>query len=195
MKKQVRVTIAGLICVMLVVGYYYHLSNRNVKTAEDTTELTAITKITTKNLDKSYPQTPREVIKLYNDILKCYYNEDCTEEEIRALGTQARKLMDEELLQNNPEKQYYTALLTDIQNYKNDGKKINTTDVCDSDEIVKKTVNGVECAYVTASYFVKGKDGYTKTYQQYVLRQDEDGQWKILAYEVVRGNGDNTDNE
>lgn len=56
-------------------------------------------------------------------------------------------------------------------------------------------MNGAECAYVTASYFVKGKDGYTKTYQQYVLRQDEDGKWKILAYEVVKGNGDSTDHE
>lgn len=195
MKKQIRMIIVGLVCVALVVGYYYHLSHRSTKTAEDTTELTAITKITTKNLDTSYPQTPREVIKLYNDILKCYYNEDCTEDEIRALGAQARKLMDDELLQNNPEDQYYSALMTDIQNYKDAGKTINTTDVCDSDEIVKKTVNGAECAYVTASYFVKGKDGYTKTYQQYVLRQDEDGKWKILAYEAVKGNGDSTDHE
>ena len=105
MKKQIRMIIVGLVCVALVVGYYYHLSHRSIKTAEDTTELTAITKITTKNLDTSYPQTPREVIKLYNDILKCYYNEDCTEDEIRALGVQARKLMDDELLQNNPEDQ------------------------------------------------------------------------------------------
>ena len=80
MKKQIRMIIVGLVCVALVVGYYYHLSHRSIKTAEDTTELTAITKITTKNLDTSYPQTPREVIKLYNDILKCYYNEDCTED-------------------------------------------------------------------------------------------------------------------
>lgn len=78
------------------------------------------------------------MIKLYNDILKCYYNEDCTEDEIRALGAQARKLMDDELLQNNPEDQYYSALMTDIQNYKDAGKTINTTDVCDSDEIVKR---------------------------------------------------------
>ena len=65
------------------------MSHREAKTEENTTELTAITKITTKNLDTSYPQTPREVIKLYNDILKCYYNENCTEDEIRALGSQA----------------------------------------------------------------------------------------------------------
>ena len=134
MKKQIRMIIVGLVCVALVVGYYYHLSHRSTKTAEDTTELTAITKITTKNLDTSYPQTPREVIKLYNDILKCYYNEDCTEDEIRALGAQARKLMDDELLQNNPEDQYYSALMTDIQNYKDAGKTINTTDVCDSEK-------------------------------------------------------------
>ena len=98
MKKHIRGVIAGIICVLLVVGYYYYLSHRDTKTVADTTELTAITKITTKNLDTSYPKTPREVIKLYNDILKCYYNEDCTDAEIEALGAQARKLLDEELL-------------------------------------------------------------------------------------------------
>ena len=195
MRKHVRVMIAGLICVMLVVGYYYHLSHREAKTEENTTELTVITKITTKNLDTSYPQTPREVIKLYNDILKCYYNENCTEDEIRALGTQARKLMDEELLENNPEDQYYSSLETDIQNYRNDKKTINNADVCNSNEVAYKTVGGAECAYVTASYFIKGEEGYAKTYQQYVLRKDGDGKWKILAYEVVNGNGDSTENE
>lgn len=36
MKKQIRMIIVGLVCVALVVGYYYHLSHRSTKTAEDT---------------------------------------------------------------------------------------------------------------------------------------------------------------
>ena len=50
-----------------------------------------------------------------------------------------------------------------------------------------KTVDGDKCAYVTASYFIKGDDNYSKTYQEYVLRKDEDGNWKILVFYQVEG--------
>ena len=92
MKKQLRGVIAGLVCILIVVGYYYYLSNRDTKTTSEPEELSTIAKITTKNLDDAYPKTPREVVKLYNEILKCYYNEDCTDDEIDALAGQARKL-------------------------------------------------------------------------------------------------------
>lgn len=191
MKKAIHVVIMGIVCIALVVGYYYYLSNRNAKTVENATELTNITKITTKNLEDSYPQTPREVVKLYNEILTCYYNEDCTEEEITALCRQAQKLMDEELLEINPEGQYIASVKADIQNYKDAKRTISSTDVCDSSEITQKTVQGRECAYVTASYFMKEENSFVKSYQQYVLRQDEEGNWKILAYQLLNGNGDN----
>lgn len=195
MKKHIRAIIMGVLCITLVVGYYYYLSNRDPKTTEDATELTEITKITTKNLDTSYPKTPREVIKLYNQILTCYYNEDCSEEDIKNLGGQARKLMDDELLANNPEEQFYVLLSADIQSYKDSKKTISKTSVSDSDDITYKTVDGAQCAYVTASYFMKEGSSYVKTYQNYVLRQDDTGNWKILAYKLADGNGDSTENE
>lgn len=195
MKKHLRGVITGLICILLVVGYYYYLSNRDAKTASDSGELSAIAKITTKNLDDSYPKTPREVIKLYNEILTCYYNEDCTDDEIDALAGQARKLMDDELLEQNPNEQYLAALKLDIQSFKDKKRTISRTDVCDSNEIIYKTVKGSDCAYVTASYFMKEGKGYIKSREQYVLRKDEAGNWKILAYELIDRNGDNTENE
>ena len=42
-------------------------------------------------------------------------------------------------------------------------------------------------AYVNASYFVNTDGEFTNTYQQFVLRQNEDGQWKILAFYEVEG--------
>ena len=39
-----------------------------------------------KDLEKDYPPTPREVIKYYNEILDCFYNEEATKEEIEDLG-------------------------------------------------------------------------------------------------------------
>ena len=60
--KRVRVVLIGIVCIALVVGYYYYLSH---KETTDTTEVTEVQKVILKKLEgKSYPATPREVIKL-----------------------------------------------------------------------------------------------------------------------------------
>ena len=51
-------------------------------------------------------------------------------------------------------------------------------------EIMKKI------AYVRASYFMKEGNSYSKTYQDYVLRQDEKGCWKILTFYKVEAGTD-----
>ena len=66
-------------------------------------ELTEIQKLITKNLDTNYPATPREVVKYYNRILECFYDDTYTDDELESLADQARKLLDDELLENNPD--------------------------------------------------------------------------------------------
>ena len=46
-----------------------------------------------------------------------------------------------------------------------------------------QTIDGAECACVTASYFVRDDEGYSKTAQEYILRKDQEGKWKILAFQ------------
>ena len=52
------------------------------------------------------------------------------------------------------------------------------------------TDNGDDIAYVTASYFIKTGSSYTKTYQEYVLRQDKEGCWRILAFYKIAADSD-----
>ena len=49
------------------------------------------------------------------------------------------------------------------------------------------TVDGRECAYVKTSYFIKEGADYSKTHQMYVVRKDEDGNWKILVFYKIEG--------
>jgi hypothetical protein len=42
-------------------------------------------------------------------------------------------------------------------------------------------------AYVTSSYFVREGSSYERTYQEYVLRKDSDGNWKIMGFYQVEG--------
>lgn len=183
--KKVGTVIIGIVCITLVVGYYYYLSHKDTS---DQAEVTEVQKVILKDLEgKSYPATPREVIKFYNRILCCYYNEEYTEEELRQLTDQALALMDQELSDNNPAEQYYMQVKAETDDYHARNKTINNASVCSSNEVQYATMEDREYAYVTASYFVRDKEGFTKSGQNYVLRKDDDNHWKILAFELAKG--------
>lgn len=179
----------GLIAVLMVAligGYYYYLSHRPTKPAEESVEVTELDKVVEKQLDQKYPPTPREVIKFYNQIIECAYGDSYNEEQLGQLLSQARKLMDEELLAGNPEDGHKTRLLEDISSYKDKKQKIIQTQVCNSDEVEYVDVEDRKCAYVKASYFIKqGKGKFERTNEDYLLRKDADGNWKILGYHLA----------
>ena len=187
MKKQVRVIILAVICIALIVGVFWQVNRSREASVEDTVELTEVQKVITKDLDKNYPETPREVVKTYNRIISCFYGEEYTDEELYDLGNQARKLFDQELLDNNPEDTYFDALKADIADYKEHSRTIASTSVCDSNDVKFQKVDGDECAYVDASYFINENKKYSRTYQTYVLRKDADGKWKILVFYQTEG--------
>lgn len=187
MKKKARVTVLSVICIAAVLGGYLYLTLHRRASVEDAADLTKIQEIITKNLDQQYPATPREVVKLYNRIITCYYDEEYTQDELYDLGDQARKLFDAELLDNNPRDQYFEDLQNEIKDYKERSKTIVSSTVSKSNDVKYETVDGDECAYVTSSYFIQEKKSYSRTYQMYVLRKDEDGNWKILVFYKVEG--------
>lgn len=183
--KRIGTIIIGILCIGLVVGGYYYLSNRT-SAAED--EVSEVQKVILRDLTgKSYPATPREVVKMYNRIVCCYYNEEYTEEEFEKLADQARLLMDKELADNNPAEQYYLQVKAEADGFRANKKTINNASVCDTNEVKFATIGEDECAYVEASYFIRGNGGFEKSIQEYVLRKDDEGNWKILAFDLKKG--------
>lgn len=187
MKKKTAAVAAAIACVGVIVGLFIYLTVQKQASVEEAVELTEVQKIVTKDLDKNYPATPREVVKLYNRIITCFYDGEYTEEELESLGDQARKLFDGELLENNPRDEYLKDLRADIADYRENSRTIMKSSVCDSNDVNYQTVDGDECAYVTASYFINEKKTYNRTKQMYVLRKDEDGNWKILVFYQIEG--------
>ncbi len=187
MKKALRIGVAIICMVAIVVGYYYYLSHKRVTAAaSDDTELSEVQAILTKDFANDYPVTPRAVVKWYNRIITAYYSEDFSDEELVELAVQARSLLDEELLSYNPEESYITALKTEIQDYHNRECSIVNFDVSDSGEVVYRRVNGYDCAYVQSYYFVREGSTYTRTYEDYCLRKDSNGNWKILTWQLSK---------
>lgn len=179
MKKKLHVVIAVVICAALCVGYYFYLSNRNTSLAGTPTEME---QLLNKDLESSYPTTPREVLSVYNRILLCLFSGDWDDEEFEKLADQARELMDPELLEQNPRETHLHDLKAEVNNYLQEGKEFISVRVSSSKDVEKKTVNGSECAYVEAIYSVKGKKDTEQSRQTYVLRKGEDGRWRILGF-------------
>lgn len=190
MKKKSRVAVTviiAVVCVGLIVGLYYYFNNYKRGSVEDMVELNEVQKIITYNLDSDYPATPRETVKLYNRIITCFYNETYTDKELEQLADQARKLFDEELIANNPRDEYFSALKADIEEYHEKSRTITNSSVCKSNEVNYQMVDGAECAYVSATYYINEEKKYSRTNQMYVLRKDADGHWKILVFYKIEG--------
>lgn len=188
--KNAKFIIIGIACICLICTGFYFFSQNNKEVEKDLTE---IEKVILKDLDNTYPKTPREVVKFYNRIVKCYYGDEPTENQLGELVDQMRRLLDNDLLLVNQRDEYYRSVVADIAQYKDEKKVLVNTDVCDSNDVVYITddkdgqTEKDELAYVNASYFVNVNGQFGYTYQQFVLRKDENGQWKILTFYEIEG--------
>lgn len=114
MRKVIRTAIFGCIIAVLIISLYVYLSKRttsNEETAEPE-KVTAMDEVLNKDFQEDYPGTPRSVIKWYNKIVKLYYNDDATDEQVIDLADKARELWDDELIDANPRDTYLTDEFT-----------------------------------------------------------------------------------
>ena len=188
--KNAKYIIIAIACICLICAGFFFLTQDN-KTDEK--NLTEIEKVIVKDLKNNYPKTPREVVKFYNRIVKCYYGDKPTEQQLNDLVDQMLLILDEDLLLVNPRDAYYKSVVQDIASYKAKKKQLVSTDVCDSNDVVyvtddkEGTTEKDKLAYVNASYFINSDGSFGYSYQQFVLRQDEDGRWKILTFYQIEG--------
>lgn len=193
MKKRGGVIVLILIAV-LIVGAFALVTYRTPKSAEQTAEVEEKDELMNKNIEVNYPTTPREVMKLYNRYILCLYGvegDKLTDDEVRALGRKMRVMYDEELLASNSEEANLEKLMQEITAFRDDGKVIIQANVCDSNEVDYIDVEDSSGALLESSYFIKkGSKEFSRTYQQYLMRKDESGNWKILGFVKVNGGED-----
>ncbi len=194
MRKSIKFTITIALLCVLGVALYYHFSNtsknKQDKNEEDSVTVSEVDRLISKKLDENYPLTAREVVNLYTRIQKCYYNVECSSEELVKLAYMSVSLFDDELVQNNPFDEYYSELVSDIEQYKKDGKTISRVIVDKSSDIVYSTVEGQKYASVNCIYYLKTKDQTEKTMETYVLRKDNEDRWKILGWKLYEEKGE-----
>lgn len=184
-KSTTRVTVIIVFLVVAVVGYYAYLANRSRnERAEES--MSTVQMILSRDLSKDYPPTPKEVIRYYNEIFIAYYNEDCSEEDIEALGLKARELYDDELLEANEIGSYLINLRDEVKAGRKNERRVTSPNVASSVNVELFKEDGYDFARLQCGYTIlEGGQKYPTT-QMYLLRKDGNKRWKIYGWEDVK---------
>ena len=178
-KKTVVITIIIMLVVVGLVGTYTFLIHR-ARRNRDNEKLSQVQSVLSYDLQKNYPASVRKVIEAYNEIQKCFYNEEYTAEELEALGMKARELYDDELLDANEISSYLQRLSTDIGSFKTNNRRMTGASPGASTSVQYNNENGIaeiRCIYT----FTENYTNKTVT-MVYWLRQDSNKRWKILGW-------------
>lgn len=187
-KKTQNPVVVGIVMALLavfIIGGFFLVRSIGLKNLEIKKSKTEVEKLMELNLDDNYPGNAREVLKIYNRILKCCYNEELTDEQIKKLAEQNQKLFDEQLLEKNPYDQYVEKLKKDIEDYKSKKTTIANIAIQDLAEAEREERGGYKFCNLLVSYIVKDTKGLKTTNEKYYLREDDKGRWKILFWELT----------
>ncbi|MCM1191740.1 MAG: hypothetical protein NC123_05925 [Butyrivibrio sp.] len=183
-KSTVRVTVILIVVIAGLVALYCILLSK-MKSDAGVTKMTPVQSALSRDLTKNYPATVKEVIKYYTEIEKCFYNEECTDAEIEALGMQARMLYDQELLDNNEVADYITKLKAEVKGFKDAKRRLISIVVASSANVDYFSEDGYEFARLYCGYTVKENNGQNLGEGRiYLLRKDADRHWKIYGWET-----------
>ena len=177
-------TIVVFIVVFAVLLFYVFVNNNSTqnKKTEETSEKDTLL---TYNFEDDYPKTAREVVKMHCKYMKNAYNGVFTEDELFTVNQQIRKLFDEELLQYNTQDEQLAGMKKEIEQYKENKKKFLSYTLAEASQVEYNTEEGKDYAKLKVTISQKVDSLSVSAEQEYILRKDADGKWKILGWQAV----------
>lgn len=192
MKKYGRTIIVIAVLVALGLGYYYYLANKD--TGKDATDIAAdtgeVSVLISKDIMANYPESPKDVVNLYARITKAYYDTSLTDEQIEALGKQARLMFDDELKNTQTDADFYEKLKEDIGNYNSTKTRISSYVIQSAAKTKYSTFKDKQYASIALVYYLRQGDKLIDSPTKFTLRKDDDGHWKILFWELTEIDSD-----
>ncbi|MCR5774859.1 MAG: hypothetical protein K6G42_07205 [Lachnospiraceae bacterium] len=186
-KNNTRNTVIGLVILAIAVLVIFFLAINTPDKEAETVQITAATKQLAKDYDLAYPSTPRAVVTEYAEITRCLYASDTEEEQIKGLAEQMRRLFDDELIANQSFDDFYDSLRSEIAIYREKNKVVSSYSVSSSTDVKYETNEYGSMASLYLSINVR-QDGVINTIkEQFLLRQDADGHWKIVGWVPADG--------
>ncbi len=187
--KKLAQLVGGLclvIAVVLGVFLALNLQEDNSIFSKDEKPNTEAQNILAKDMERNYPATEREVVRLFARISKCYHNEVISDDEFNGLVEMQRKLFDEEFLENNPLDTFTNNLAAEIDAAKSRKYQMATWRVQKQSSVVTWQSGDDRFSSIIASFTMNEKEiGYTRTYEEFLLRENEKGRWKIVGWRLT----------
>lgn len=192
MKKYGRTIIVIAVLVILGLGYYHYLANKDAD--KDATDIAADTSevsvLISKDIMANYPESPKDVVDLYARITKAYYDKELTDEQIEGLGRQARLMFDDELRNTQTDADFFEKLKEDINNYRSTKTRISSYMIQSATKTKYSTFKDRQYASIVLVYYIRQGDKLIDSHTKFTLRKDNDGHWKILFWELAESEND-----
>ena len=182
--RTVATVVTMFVIAIAILSFYFYWMFR-IKPLDDKAEeeMTEVQKLINKDLDIFYPETPREITKLFGSMMKNLYD-NISDEEVEALALKVRELYDEDFLAVNPKETYLRHLYSDIASWKKENRRISAYHLVNEKEEQQEQLEGVEYAITYLSFTIQESGKFTETWKL-MLRQNKDKKWKILGWQVV----------
>lgn len=174
-----------LLLVIMLIAYYYYLSNREQESELPVAKQTVAQELIARDLDNNYPPTPKEVLKYYSELTKCFYNEEYSEEELELLAAQARMLYDGDLASENSWGQYLMQLQEDIESFKGQSIRVSSYSLPASTDVFTFSEDGFDFARIYCTYVLSSGNFKQSVEEVFLLRKDEDKHWKIFGWDLA----------
>ena len=182
--SKVRKILILTLTAVLVIGLYYFCSRREKDNNDKISANDPYSVIVSRDLELNYPSTPKAVVTFYSDILQQIYLDEYDDKQVEAMAKQARGLFDDELLALNQYDAYMANLKVEREVYSKAGRYISGYEVENGYNIEYLSYQGADYAKVNTKYYVREGGNLIYTYHEYTLREDEDGKWRILFWEL-----------
>lgn len=197
---NIKAVVMVLIMVGLVFSYYFYLTSRSgsgLPKDEDQVaeEMTVVQELLVRADYREYPSTPVQVLKYYNEITACFYNEQYTDNELEQLALEARSLYDLELIMNQSQEDYLNDLKDDIATFEAGNITILRSAVTPATDVYYFTYEGRECARLYSVYTLRSGTVNQLSKEVFIMRKDDEGHWKILGFELVEDKEEGADVE
>lgn len=175
-----------LLLVILGLVFFTYLSNRKSKSPEATTS-SETQQLLNYDFENNYPKTPRETVKLHCDYLKNIYGDKYkfTEEDLHTINQNIRKLFDMELLAINTEDEQLQKMKDEMLLYKENKQKLISYSLPEGSQVEYNTEGDTEYAKLKVTLNLRIGSAAASAEEEYILRKDSMGQWKILGWQAI----------
>ena len=184
MKKKggMQAFTAAVFIIVIIVVFLYSLATNKFGSRKELEPTSEVDKLLNYDFVDNYPKTVRETVKLHCRYMKCAYNDNFTKEQLVTVNQNMRQLMDSELLSINSEETQLKGLQNDIQFYIDNKQKFVSYSLPEQSQIKYNTENDVEYAKIRVGTMLRVDGATVKGDQEYLLRKDAQGRWKILGW-------------